>query len=137
MVTELRMAYTAAHPVTLCARRPSVFAAAACLTVWLVSPDVAAGHAPPRIVDVVQREGAGPVLVTNRGLILADTNDGPFRLLCTDATKLLHSLEEFSEQDLAQVWSEEAQRRNVELDADPDSEIPADQVFREARSRLP
>jgi putative addiction module component (TIGR02574 family) len=53
------------------------------------------------------------------------------------ATKLLHSLEEFSEQELTQVWSEEAQRRNAELDADPDAEIPAEQVFREARSRLP
>lgn len=53
------------------------------------------------------------------------------------ATKLIHSLEEFSEQDLTQVWSEEAQRRNAELDADPDAEIPAEQVFREARSRLP
>lgn len=52
------------------------------------------------------------------------------------ATKLLHSLEEFSEQELTQVWSEEAQRRNAELDADPDAEIPAEQVFREARSRL-
>ena len=52
------------------------------------------------------------------------------------ATKLLHSLEEFSEQDLTQVWSEEAQRRNAELDADPDAEIPAEQVFREARSGL-
>ena len=52
------------------------------------------------------------------------------------ATKLLQSLEEFSEQQLAQVWSEEARRRNAELDADPDAEIPAEQVFREARSGL-
>ena len=52
------------------------------------------------------------------------------------ATKLLHSLEEYSEQELTQVWSEEAQRRNAELDADPDAEIPAEQVFREARSGL-
>jgi putative addiction module component (TIGR02574 family) len=52
------------------------------------------------------------------------------------ATKLLHSLEEYSEQQLTQVWSEEAQRRNAELDADPDAEIPAEQVFREARSGL-
>jgi putative addiction module component (TIGR02574 family) len=52
------------------------------------------------------------------------------------ATKLLQSLEEFSDEELAQVWAEEAQRRDAELDADPDAGIPAEQAFREARSRL-
>jgi hypothetical protein len=52
------------------------------------------------------------------------------------ATRLLQSLEPFSDEELVQVWAEEAQRRDVELDADPDAEISAEQAFREARARL-
>ena len=52
------------------------------------------------------------------------------------ATKLLRSLEEFSDEELVQVWAEEAQRRDAEMEADPNAEIPAEQAFREARARL-
>jgi putative addiction module component (TIGR02574 family) len=52
------------------------------------------------------------------------------------ATRLLQSLEEFSDEELVQVWAEEARRRDANLDADPDTGIPAEQAFREARSHL-
>ena len=52
------------------------------------------------------------------------------------AEKLLDSLEELSEEESARLWAEEAQRRDVQMDADPDSGRPADDVFREARSRI-
>ena len=48
--------------------------------------------------------------------------------------KLLNSLEDLSEAEAAQVWAEEAQRRDAQMDDDPDSEIPAEEVFREAWS---
>lgn len=50
------------------------------------------------------------------------------------AGKLLNSLEELSEQEVTKLWAEEAQRRDARMDADPDSEFPAEDVFREARS---
>ena len=50
------------------------------------------------------------------------------------AGKLLSSLEELSEQEVALLWAEEAQRRDAQLDADPDSELPAEEVLRELRS---
>ena len=52
------------------------------------------------------------------------------------AGKLLESLEDLSEEENARLWAEEAQRRDAEMDADPDSGIPAGDVFREARSKL-
>ncbi len=52
------------------------------------------------------------------------------------AEKLLDSLEDLSEADNEQVWIEEAQRRDEQMDVDPDSGLPADGVFREARSRV-
>ncbi|MEK7409358.1 MAG: addiction module protein [Acidobacteriota bacterium] len=52
------------------------------------------------------------------------------------ARKLLSSLEELSEQEVAQLWAEEAQRRDAEMDADPDSELPAEDVLREAWSSV-
>ena len=52
------------------------------------------------------------------------------------AGKLLNSLEELSEDEVTQLWAEEAQRRDAQMDADPDSELPAEDVFREARSSL-
>jgi putative addiction module component (TIGR02574 family) len=52
------------------------------------------------------------------------------------AGKLLDSLEYLSEAENEKLWIEEAQRRNTQMDADPDSGIPADDVFREARSRV-
>jgi putative addiction module component (TIGR02574 family) len=52
------------------------------------------------------------------------------------ATKLIQSLDGLSGEELTQVWAEEAHRLDADLDADPDSEISAENVFREARSRL-
>jgi putative addiction module component (TIGR02574 family) len=49
------------------------------------------------------------------------------------AGKLLDSLEYPSEAENEKLWIEEAQRRNAQMDADPDSGIPADDLFREAR----
>ena len=50
------------------------------------------------------------------------------------AGKLLSSLDELSEAEVSALWAEEAQRRDAEMDANPESEIPAEDVFREARS---
>ena len=50
------------------------------------------------------------------------------------AGKLLNSLEELSEEEVTQLWAEEAQRRDAQMDADPDSELPADDVLREVWS---
>lgn len=52
------------------------------------------------------------------------------------AQKLLGSLEELSEEECAQLWAEEAQRRDAQMDAESESERAADDVFREARSRV-
>ena len=52
------------------------------------------------------------------------------------ADKLLKSLEDLSEEENAQLWAEEAKRRDADLDAQPDSARPADEVLRDARSRL-
>ena len=50
------------------------------------------------------------------------------------AGKLLNSLEELSEDEVTQLWSEEAQRRDAQMDSDPGSELPAEDVLREAWS---
>ena len=52
------------------------------------------------------------------------------------AERLLASLDELSEDEAAQEWAAEAQRRDAELDANPEQGRPADDVLREARSRL-
>ncbi|MDA2927506.1 addiction module protein [Acidobacteria bacterium AH-259-G07] len=52
------------------------------------------------------------------------------------AEKLLESLEHLSEEESAQLWAEEAQSRDGEMDVDPDSGRAANDVFREARSRV-
>jgi len=55
------------------------------------------------------------------------------------AGKLLNGLEEIEElpeEEATPLWAEEAQRRDAERDADPDSELPAEDVFREVRSSL-
>jgi hypothetical protein len=52
------------------------------------------------------------------------------------AGKLLKSLEDLSEEENARLWAEEAQRRDAEMDADPDLGIPAADVFSEARAKL-
>ena len=50
------------------------------------------------------------------------------------AGTLLSSLEGLSEDEVTQVWAEEAQRRDAEMNADPHSELPAEGVFREISS---
>lgn len=55
------------------------------------------------------------------------------------AGKLLNSLEgieELPEEEVTPLWAEEARRRDADMDADPDSELPAEDVFREVRSSL-
>lgn len=52
------------------------------------------------------------------------------------AEKLLESLEDLSEEENARLWIDEARRRDVEMDGSPDTGRSADEVFREARSRI-
>ncbi|MDP3090169.1 MAG: addiction module protein [Nitrospira sp.] len=52
------------------------------------------------------------------------------------AGKLLESLENLSEEENARLWAEEAQRRDADMDAHPDSSASATDVFREARAKL-
>ena len=52
------------------------------------------------------------------------------------AGRLLDSPEELSEEENAQLWAEEAQRRDAQMDAHPDSGRPAADVFREGWSRI-
>ena len=52
------------------------------------------------------------------------------------AGKLLESLEDLSEEENARLWAEEAQQRDAEMDANPNSAVPAEEVFRDARAKL-
>lgn len=52
------------------------------------------------------------------------------------AGKLLKSLEDLSEEENAQLWAEEAERRDADLDVRPGSGRSADEVLRDARSRI-
>ena len=52
------------------------------------------------------------------------------------AGKLLESLEDLSKEENAQLWAEEAQRRDTELDSDSGAGRPAPDVLRDARSRF-
>ncbi|MEW6542828.1 MAG: addiction module protein [Nitrospirota bacterium] len=52
------------------------------------------------------------------------------------AGKLLESLEQLSDEENARLWAEEAQRRDADMDAHPDAECSAEEVFREARAKL-
>ena len=52
------------------------------------------------------------------------------------AEKLLESLGDLSEAERERVWAEEAERRDQELAVNPSASTPADEVFRDARSRL-
>ena len=52
------------------------------------------------------------------------------------AGKLLVRLDELTEQESAQLWAAEAQRRDAQMDSDPGSGRPAEDVFREAWSRI-
>ena len=52
------------------------------------------------------------------------------------AEKLLKSLEDLSEEQITQLWAEEAVRRDAELDSGTASMRDAEDVFRDARSRI-
>ena len=52
------------------------------------------------------------------------------------AETLLESLDALSEGEHRRLWTEEAARRDAELDADPSRGRPAADVFRDARARL-
>jgi len=52
------------------------------------------------------------------------------------AEKLLGSLDELSEEERAQLWAEEALRRDAQMDAGLDSGRPAADVLREAWSAI-
>jgi hypothetical protein len=52
------------------------------------------------------------------------------------AEKLLRSLDELSEKEIEQLWAEEALGRDAEIDSGAASLRDAEDVFRDARSRL-
>jgi putative addiction module component (TIGR02574 family) len=52
------------------------------------------------------------------------------------AQRLLESLEALSEEEIATLWLEEADRRDQALDEDPSRAIPGEDVLREARALL-
>ena len=52
------------------------------------------------------------------------------------AGKLLESLESLPPDENAQLWAEEAQRRDAEMDSNPEVSRPADEVFRDVRAKL-
>ena len=52
------------------------------------------------------------------------------------AQTLLESLDVLAEDEHRRLWTEEAVRRDAELDADPSRGRPAADVFRDARARL-
>ncbi len=52
------------------------------------------------------------------------------------AKRLLESLETLSDQENERLWAEEADRRDAEWDAAPDSGRSAADVLRDARAKL-
>ena len=52
------------------------------------------------------------------------------------AEKLIRSLDSLPDAENAKLWAEEAQRRDAEMDADPSIGRSAEDVFRNARSRM-
>jgi len=52
------------------------------------------------------------------------------------ARELLSSLDDLPEDEIEQLWVEEALRRDAEIDAGTARCIPADEVFAAARARL-
>jgi len=52
------------------------------------------------------------------------------------AEKLLASLEDLSEEENARIWAEEAARRDIAWGRTDDKGRPAEEVVREARTRL-
>ena len=52
------------------------------------------------------------------------------------AERLLHSLENLSDEENAKLWAEEAERRDRTWDANPTIGRSAADMFRDARARL-
>jgi putative addiction module component (TIGR02574 family) len=52
------------------------------------------------------------------------------------AQRILESLEALSEDEIAALWLQEAERRDQALDEDPSRAVPGDEVLREARALL-
>ena len=52
------------------------------------------------------------------------------------AERLLVSLDDLSESENVHLWAAEAQCRDAQMDSDPGSARPAEDVFSEASSRL-
>jgi hypothetical protein len=52
------------------------------------------------------------------------------------AGKLLESLEDLSEEENEQLWAEEAERRDIEMNGRPESGHPVEDVLRDARNAL-
>ena len=52
------------------------------------------------------------------------------------AEKLLRSLEDLSDEDIERLWAEEAARRDSELDSGTATMRDAEDVFRDARTRI-
>ena len=52
------------------------------------------------------------------------------------AAKLLESLEALSDEENEHLWTEEAARRDAEIDAGAGETRPAGEVFHDARARL-
>ena len=52
------------------------------------------------------------------------------------AEKLLRSLDDLPDEDIEQLWAEEATRRDAEIDSGVASLRDAEDVLRDARSRL-
>jgi putative addiction module component (TIGR02574 family) len=75
-----------------------------------------------------------------RAMNLPDLETEALKLPVVDrarlAETLLESLDALSEDEHRRLWTEEAARRDAELDADPSRGRPAEDVFRDARARL-
>jgi hypothetical protein len=52
------------------------------------------------------------------------------------AQRLLQSLEGLSQEEIEELWLAEARRRDAEFDSGEELGRPADEVFRDLRSRL-
>ncbi len=52
------------------------------------------------------------------------------------AEKLLRSLDDLSQEEIERLWAEDGVRRDAELDAGTASMRDAEDVFREARTRI-
>jgi putative addiction module component (TIGR02574 family) len=87
---------------------------------------------PGRWAATARRRRIGPVKLPD---LEAEALKLPVVERARLAETLLESLDELSEEEHRLLWTEEALRRDAELDADPSRARPADNVFRDARAR--